>query len=112
MQAIKRSVERAVEKGKVQGTVEAILSRIQTTTKLESAKDADVVIEAVLKTSSLKEVSSTAPDMSAHTDGTIHLGYRQQILPATKRPRRWWEPTAILSRYEDRRGGRSSTSET
>jgi 3-hydroxybutyryl-CoA dehydrogenase len=54
MKAIKRSVERAVEKGKVKGTAEAIMSRIQTTTKLESGKDADIVVEAVFEDLDLK----------------------------------------------------------
>jgi 3-hydroxybutyryl-CoA dehydrogenase len=90
MQAIKRSVERAVEKGKVKGTVEAILSRIKTSIKLESAKDADVVVEAVFEDIELKRgiFRQLAQICPAHTIlGTNTSGIpTTDIAAATQRP--------------------------
>lgn len=90
MQAIKRSVERAVEKGKVKGTIEAIMSRIQTTTKLESAKDADFIVESVFENLELKrdifrQLDKICPAdtiLATNTSG-IPTTY---IAEATKRP--------------------------
>ena len=49
LEAIKWSVGKLVEKGKVQGTMDEILGRIQRTTDLSDAKDADFVFEAVIE---------------------------------------------------------------
>ena len=49
-QAIKKigwSVGKLVEKGKVQGTVDSVLARIETTTRLDPASGTDLIIEAV-----------------------------------------------------------------
>jgi 3-hydroxybutyryl-CoA dehydrogenase len=90
MQAIKRSVQRAVEKGKVKGTAEAIMSRIQTTTKLESAKDADIVVEAVFEDIELKRGIFRQLDQICRPDivlGTNTSGIpTTEIAVATKRP--------------------------
>jgi 3-hydroxybutyryl-CoA dehydrogenase len=49
LKAIRWSVGKLVEKGKVQGTTETILGRIQKTTELSGAADADFVFEAVIE---------------------------------------------------------------
>ena len=49
LKAINWSVGKLVEKGKVQGTVGEILGRIQTTTELSMAMDADFVFEAIIE---------------------------------------------------------------
>ena len=54
LQAINWSVGKFVEKGKVEGTVEEIMGRIQPTTDLSAAKDADFVFEAVIENLEVK----------------------------------------------------------
>ena len=49
LKAITWSVDKLVAKGKVQGTVGEILGRIQTTTDLSKAVDADFVFEAIIE---------------------------------------------------------------
>jgi 3-hydroxybutyryl-CoA dehydrogenase len=48
------SVGKLVEKGRVQGQVEDIMARIKTTTDLNQAKEADLIIEAVFENPDLK----------------------------------------------------------
>lgn len=48
------SVGKLVEKGTVPGTVDAIMARIKTTTDLNQAKEADLIIEAVFENPDLK----------------------------------------------------------
>jgi len=54
LKSIHWSVGKLVEKGKVQGTTEEITSRIITTTKLEDARDTDLIIESVFEDLELK----------------------------------------------------------
>ncbi len=49
LKAIHWSVGKLVEKQKVEGTVDAIMGRIQTSTELEAAGDADFVFEAIIE---------------------------------------------------------------
>jgi len=49
LKAIQWSVGKLVEKGKVQGTTETIMGRIQKTTELSGAAEADFVFEAVIE---------------------------------------------------------------
>lgn len=54
LSAIKWSVGKFVEKGTVKGTVDEIMSRIKTSTRMEDARDADFVIESVFENLELK----------------------------------------------------------
>jgi 3-hydroxybutyryl-CoA dehydrogenase len=54
LKAIQWSVGKLVEKGKVQGTAEQIMGRIQKTTELSGAADADFVFEAVIENMDVK----------------------------------------------------------
>ena len=56
LKAITWSIGKLVEKGKVGGTVDEILGRIQGTTDLSAAKDADFVFEAVIEDLETKKV--------------------------------------------------------
>jgi len=49
LDAIRWSVSKFVEKGKVEGTVDEIMGRIESTTDIADAKDADFVFEAVFE---------------------------------------------------------------
>jgi len=67
LKAIEWSVGKFVEKGKVNGTVDEIMGRIQITTDLSAAKDADFVFEAIIenldaKRSLFAELDSICPD--------------------------------------------------
>jgi 3-hydroxybutyryl-CoA dehydrogenase len=53
--SIKWSVGKMVEKGTVKGTVDEIMSRIKTSTKLEDARGAEVIIESVFEDTELKQ---------------------------------------------------------
>jgi len=53
--AIEWSLKKLVSKGKVEGTEEEILSRIKTTTDLQSCREVDLVIEAVIEDLELKK---------------------------------------------------------
>ncbi len=55
MKAIEWSVEKLVSKGQVEGAKEEILGRIETTKDLHDARDADLVIEAVIENLQLKQ---------------------------------------------------------
>ncbi len=55
MKAIEWSVEKLVSKGKVKGTKEEIVGRIKTTSDIKDAKEADMVIEAVIENLELKQ---------------------------------------------------------
>jgi len=48
-QTIRNSVTRLVEKGKIPGTIEGIMEKIQATENIETASDADLIIEAVFE---------------------------------------------------------------
>ena len=48
------SVGKLVEKGTVPGTIDAVMARIKTTTDLNQAKEADLIIEAVFENLDLK----------------------------------------------------------
>ncbi len=52
---IRWSVGKLVEKGKVPGTVDEIMGRIQATTDLSAASDADFVFEAVIEDADIKK---------------------------------------------------------
>jgi 3-hydroxybutyryl-CoA dehydrogenase len=54
LKAIQWSVGKLVEKGKVQGTAEQIMGRIQKTTELSGAAEADFVFEAVIENLDVK----------------------------------------------------------
>ncbi len=62
LKAIQWSVGKLVEKGKVQGTVEQIMGRIQKTTDLAGAADADFVFEAVIENMDVKRSLFTELD--------------------------------------------------
>ena len=52
---IDKNLARSVEKGKMEATVkDAIMGRIKTTTSLEDAKDADLVVEAAIENMEIK----------------------------------------------------------
>ncbi len=55
LKAIKWSVGKLVDKGKVQGTVEEIMGRIQPTTELSKAENADFVFEAIIENLNAKK---------------------------------------------------------
>jgi 3-hydroxybutyryl-CoA dehydrogenase len=69
LKAIQWSVGKLVEKGKVQGTVEQIIGRIQKTTALSGAVDADFVFEAVIENLDVKRELFSELDKicSSHT---------------------------------------------
>ena len=55
LDAIGWSVGKLVDKGRVKGTVEEIMARIQPTTRLETAEEADFVFEAVVENLAIKQ---------------------------------------------------------
>lgn len=56
LKAIRWSVSKLTEKGKVKGTKDEIMSRIQVTTDLADAKDADFVFEAIVEQPEAKQL--------------------------------------------------------
>jgi 3-hydroxybutyryl-CoA dehydrogenase len=55
MKTIAWSVEKLASKGKIEGTKEEVLGRIRTTTDLNLAEEADLVVEAVIEDLELKQ---------------------------------------------------------
>jgi 3-hydroxybutyryl-CoA dehydrogenase len=68
MKNITWSVEKLVSKGKAKGTVEEIMGRIETTTDLQAARDADMVIEAVVENLELKHRLFSDLDRICHPE--------------------------------------------
>lgn len=81
--AVESSLERFVKKGKVeQSDAEAALGRIETTTDLEAAHDAEIVVEAVFEDIAVKHEIFTALDRICREDAV--LGTNTSALPITK----------------------------
>jgi 3-hydroxybutyryl-CoA dehydrogenase len=62
LENIRWSVGKLIEKGRIEGIAEEIMGRIQTTTKLEDAGDADFVFEAVVENLEVKKTLFTRLD--------------------------------------------------
>ncbi|MFC1535017.1 3-hydroxyacyl-CoA dehydrogenase family protein [Thermodesulfobacteriota bacterium] len=89
LKAVNWSVGKLVEKGKVQGTVEEIMGRIQPTTDLSLAKEADFVFEAVFENLEAKrtifaELDGICPDHTIFASNTSAIPITN-IAEATKR---------------------------
>ena len=82
MKAIKWSVGKLVEKERVKGTVVEIMGRIQTTTELDTAGEADFVFEAVIEDLELKKELFAELDRIC-PDPTI-LGTNTSAIPVTE----------------------------
>ena len=82
LDAVRWSVGKLVDKGRVKGTVEEIMDRVETTTRLEAAESADFVFEAVVENLDIKR------DLFARLDRicpphTI-LGTNTSAIPVTE----------------------------
>jgi 3-hydroxybutyryl-CoA dehydrogenase len=115
---IKRSYEKFVSKGKLEaGQAEAALERITTTTDLDAASDADVVVEAVFEKIEVKQEIFSRLDTLVK-DETI-LASNTSAIPITKiaaataRPERvvgthFFSPVPMMALCELVRGHRTS----
>ncbi|MFC4493787.1 3-hydroxyacyl-CoA dehydrogenase family protein [Streptomyces ovatisporus] len=115
---IKRSYEKFVSKGKLEaGLAEAALERITTTTDLDAAADADVVVEAVFEKIEVKQEIFSRLDTMVK-DETI-LASNTSAIPITKiaaataRPERvvgthFFSPVPMMALCELVRGHRTT----
>ena len=89
LKAITWSVGKLVEKGKVQGTVEEIMERIQPTTEISKAADADFVFEAIIENLEAKkalfsELDKICPEQTIFASNTSAIPITD-IAEATQR---------------------------
>ncbi|SNT09464.1 3-hydroxybutyryl-CoA dehydrogenase [Asanoa hainanensis] len=89
--AIRKSLERFAAKGTISGDdVERTLQKITTTTELEAAKDADVVVEAVFERLDIKQDVFRELDKICKADAVLATNTSAipvtQIAAATQRP--------------------------
>lgn len=88
---IEKNLNRSVEKGKITGEeAQAILARIQPSTRLEDASDCDLVIEAAVeniqvKTKIFSQLDAIAPAQTILASNTSSLPITQ-LAAATRRP--------------------------
>jgi 3-hydroxybutyryl-CoA dehydrogenase len=116
--AIRASYEKFVEKGKLErSAAEAALARITTTTDLDAAADADLVVEAVFEKIEVKQDIFRALDKIARDDAV--LASNTSAIPITKiaavtaRPERvvgthFFSPVPLMQLCELVRGYRTS----
>lgn len=116
--AVRKSLERFVAKGKVaEADAEAAVGRITTTTDLDAAADADVVVEAVFEQIDVKREVFTALDRICR-DGVLLATNTSaipitQIAAATERPEdvvgtHFFSPVPMMALCELVRGRRTS----
>lgn len=90
LKTIDKSLSKLIEKGKVEGDKENIMSRIKTTTDLNSMKEADFIIEAVfedfeVKKTVLKEIDNIVSENVILTTNTSSISITK-LASQTKRP--------------------------
>ncbi len=118
MDKIKWSLSKLYEKGQIRESVDAVVSRIYTTTKLEEAlKDADFMIEAVpekldLKKQIFEKADSMMPSHAILATNTSSLPITE-IAEATKRPDKvvgmhFFNPPVLMPLVEVIKGAKTS----
>lgn len=111
---ITKNLTRDVQKGrKTQGEMDAILSRIQPSTRLEDAKDVDFVVEAAvenmeIKTKIFQQLDEIAPAHAILASNTSSLPITE-IAAVTKRPEQvigmhFMNPVPVMKLIEVIRG--------
>jgi len=119
---IRKNVERLVKKGAVSGAQCAgILDRITTSTALEAAKDADIVVEAVSENPDIKfdifeDLDRLAPKGAILASNTSSISITE-IAKVTKRPERvigmhFMNPVPVMRLVEIIRGQATSDATT
>ncbi len=90
LKIIDKSLTKLIEKGRIEGDKEKIMSRITTTTDLNSMKEADFIIEAVfedfeVKKAVFKEIDDIVPENVIITSNTSSISITK-LAAQTKRP--------------------------
>ena len=90
MTSIGWSVAKLVDKGKAEGSPDEIIARIDTTSKLENARDSDFVFEAIFENPQVKgnvfsELDKICPERTILASNTSAIPITE-IAEATKRP--------------------------
>ncbi|MEV1143757.1 3-hydroxyacyl-CoA dehydrogenase family protein [Micromonospora sp. NPDC049799] len=115
---IRKSLEKFAEKGRIDASeVEATLGRITTTTDLEAAADADVVVEAVFERLEIKHEVFRALDKICKADAVLATNTSAipvtQIAAVTERPEavvgtHFFSPVPMMKLCELVRGYKTS----
>jgi len=118
MDAIRASLEKFAAKGKIDPEqVEATLGRITTTTELEAAADADIVVEAVFERLDVKQDVFRALDKICRAEAVLATNTSAipitQIAAATERPEavvgtHFFSPVPMMKLCELVRGYKTS----
>lgn len=116
--SIEKSLERFVAKGKLdQASAEAALGRIRTTTDLEAAADAEIVVEAAFEQLEIKQQLFAELDRICRDDAVLATNTSAipitQIAAATQRPEsvigtHFFSPVPMMALCELVRGYRTS----